>query len=60
MRGDNAAVVDREPPETVAAVRCFECGRDVQPGELWRLFFADVGEVAACCPNCAEREFGED
>jgi hypothetical protein len=47
-------------PETVAAVRCVECGREAEPGELWRLFFADLGEVAVYCPGCAEREFGGD
>jgi hypothetical protein len=51
--------VASEAPETVAAVRCVECGRQAEPGELWRLFFADLGEVAVYCAGCAEREFGE-
>jgi hypothetical protein len=29
-------------------------------GELWRLSFADIGEVAIYCPECAAREFGRD
>jgi hypothetical protein len=53
-----------KPPgeERVAAesFSCTECGRQPQPGELWRLYFADIGEVAIYCPECAEREFGDD
>ncbi len=46
--------------ETVALdLTCAECGRKPSPGELWRLLFADIGEVAIYCPECAEREFGE-
>ena len=56
---DNALVVANEATETIAAVRCVECGRRAGPGELWRLFFADLGEVAVYCPACAEREFVE-
>jgi hypothetical protein len=26
--------------------------------EVWRVVFADIGEVAIYCPGCAEREFG--
>ncbi len=47
-------------PETLATVRCVECGREAEPGEPWCLRFADLGEVAVYCPECAEREFGED
>jgi hypothetical protein len=25
-----------------------------------RLYFADVGEAVTYCPECAEREFGDD
>jgi hypothetical protein len=28
-------------------------------GELWRLYFADIGEVVIYCPECAAREFGD-
>jgi hypothetical protein len=38
---------------------CQECGRYPEPGEVWRLLFADLGEVAIYCPECAEREFGQ-
>jgi hypothetical protein len=44
---------------TLATVSCTECGRQPRPGELWRVYFADLGEVAIYCPECAEREFGE-
>jgi hypothetical protein len=37
-------------------VVCAECGRRAKRGELWRLLFADIGEVAIYCPECAERE----
>jgi endogenous inhibitor of DNA gyrase (YacG/DUF329 family) len=52
--------VDTEASETVATVRCVECGREAERGELWRLFLADLGEVAVYCPACAAREFDED
>lgn len=46
-------------PETLALnLVCAECGRSPRPGEVWRLFFADIGEVVAYCVQCAEREFG--
>ena len=45
--------------ETVALnLTCAECGRSPRAGELWRLLFADIGEVVTYCPECAEREFG--
>jgi hypothetical protein len=45
--------------ETVALdLTCAECGRSPRPGEIWRLLFTDIGEVAIYCPECAEREFG--
>jgi hypothetical protein len=28
-------------------------------GDVWRLLFADIGEVAINCPECAEREFDD-
>ena len=28
-------------------------------GDVWRLLFADIGEVAVYCPECAEREFDD-
>jgi hypothetical protein len=49
-----------ELSETPATVTCVECGRPRRPGELWRLYFADVGEVAVYCPECAGREFGTE
>jgi NAD-dependent SIR2 family protein deacetylase len=45
--------------ESLAAVSCVECHRKYRLGELWRLLFADIGEIAVYCPECAEREFGE-
>jgi hypothetical protein len=47
-------------PETIALdLACAECGRSPRAGEMWRVLFADIGEVAVYCPECAEREFGE-
>jgi hypothetical protein len=47
--------------ETVALnLTCAECGRSPRPGEVWRVLFADLGEAVTYCPECAEREFGED
>jgi hypothetical protein len=46
-------------PETVALdLTCAECERSPRTGEVWRVVFADIGEVAIYCPECAEREFG--
>jgi hypothetical protein len=47
-----------EPAENLAPVSCTECGRKPHAGELWRLLFADIGEVVIYCPACAQREFG--
>jgi hypothetical protein len=44
--------------ETLAAVRCVECGRPREREEGWQLYLADIGEVAIYCPDCVEREFG--
>lgn len=30
----------------------------LEPGETWRILFADIGEAVTYCPECAEREFG--
>ena len=46
-------------PETIASPTCAEYGRSPQRGEVWRVLFADISEVAIYCPECAEREFGE-
>jgi hypothetical protein len=53
------SVLTFEPAEAIAVPHCVECGHAARPGEFWRLFFADLGEVAVYCPRCAEREFGE-
>jgi hypothetical protein len=46
-------------PESLADVTCTEFGRRALPAERWSLRFADLGEVAAYCPDCDEREFGD-
>ena len=46
--------------EAPAEVSCTECGRRRLDGERWRLWFADLGEVAVYCPECDEREFGAE
>lgn len=47
-------------PETVAPnLTCAECGRSPRRGEVWRVYFADIGEAVTYCSDCAEREFGE-
>jgi hypothetical protein len=47
-------------PETAALdLTCAECGRSPGSSELWRLLFADIGEVVTYCVECAEWEFGE-
>jgi Zn finger protein HypA/HybF involved in hydrogenase expression len=48
---------DERIEEPLAVPKCLECGREPRPRELWRLYFADLGEVAVYCPQCASREF---
>jgi hypothetical protein len=46
--------------ETLAVeMSCAECRRKPERGDVWRLLFADIGEVAVYCPECAEREFDD-
>jgi predicted nuclease with RNAse H fold len=46
-------------PETIAdKPTCTECGRRPLRGERWSLRFTEIGEVAAYCPECDNREFG--
>jgi ribosomal protein L44E len=45
--------------ETVALdLTCAECKRSPQRGEVWSIYYADIGEAVTYCPECAEREFG--
>lgn len=47
-------------PEALAdEPTCTECGRRPLPASAGRFGFADLGEVAAYCPECDEREFGD-
>jgi hypothetical protein len=46
--------------DALAVVSCVECGAEPVSGENWRLYFADLAEVAIYCPECAGREFPED
>jgi Zn finger protein HypA/HybF involved in hydrogenase expression len=48
-------------PETAALdLSCAECWRSPRAGETWRIMFVDLGEVAVYCPECGEREFGDE
>jgi ribosomal protein L44E len=50
-------------PETVAVdLTCAECGSSARADETWRILFADrvAREAVTYCPECAEREFGDD
>lgn len=49
-----------DPAETLAAIRCVECARVREGNEVWRVYFLDVAEACLYCPDCAEREFGDD
>jgi len=31
-----------------------------RPGEVWSIYYADIGDAVTYCPECAEREFGDD
>jgi hypothetical protein len=48
--------VDHPGPQLHLQARflaCAECGRSPRPGEMWRILFSDIGEVAVYCPECA-------
>jgi hypothetical protein len=34
-------------------------GDSPRRGEVWSIYYADIGEAVTYCPECAEREFGE-
>jgi hypothetical protein len=54
---------NEEVPRGVALVpECVECGACWLPGDERRcqLHFADIDELGWFCPDCAEREFGDD
>jgi hypothetical protein len=46
--------------ETAALdLTCAECSRSPRRDEVWRVYFADIGEAVTYCPTCGEREFGD-
>jgi hypothetical protein len=45
---------DRARPD-LRRVRPFASTR-----QTWRVVFIDIGEAVTYCPECAEREFGEE
>jgi hypothetical protein len=47
-------------PETVALDLTCAGGRSPRAGETWRILFADIREAVTYCPECAEREFGDE
>ena len=47
------------PGRKFAAAHCAECKRAPAAGEVWRLHFVDLEEVAPYCPSCAKRAFGD-
>jgi hypothetical protein len=49
-----------EAAETLAVIRCVECGRLREGDEPWHVYLADIAEACVYCPDCAEREFGVD
>jgi hypothetical protein len=49
-----------DPAETLADVRCVECGGPHEGDDRWHLLFADSGEVAIYCSECGERGFEDE
>jgi hypothetical protein len=45
------------PAETLAVIRCAECGRQREGVEIWHVYFADIGEACLYCSGCAKQEF---
>jgi hypothetical protein len=48
-----------EPETSASDLARAECGRSPRRGEVWRVYFADIGEAVTYCPACAEGEFRE-
>jgi hypothetical protein len=48
-----------EPGTIALDLACAECERSPQPGETWRILFADIAEAVIYCRGCAGREFGD-
>lgn len=55
--GDVLRLVVRRSNVFRVAIKVRRLPADADP-EGWQLRFADLAEVAAYCPGCAEREFG--
>jgi hypothetical protein len=53
-----AAGVERSRPHPLTCEECLEEARGRASG--WRAYLTDEGELTTYCPECAEREFGED
>jgi hypothetical protein len=51
------AEADRLAPRLVC-LECLEVARGHANG--WRAYLTDEAELVTYCPECAEREFGED
>ena len=47
---------------SVLTLRCFVCAREDERARGWRLYVVDPlrPTTVAYCPECAERELGED
>lgn len=41
-------------------LRCVECGAESEGGEGWKAYLTVDDPVGVYCPECAEREFGDD
>jgi hypothetical protein len=47
---------------SILTLRCFACAREDERARGWRLYVVDPlrPTTVAFCPECAERELGED
>jgi hypothetical protein len=44
-----------------AGIHCQECGREDDYEERgWKADIADINEIMILCPECSEREFGDE
>jgi hypothetical protein len=53
-----SARAERAEPHRLTCIECDEVARGDATG--WRAYLTDERELVAYCPECAEREFGED
>ena len=51
---------ERQPQDVLFVLECGECGERDARGIGWRAYLDGDDEVWIYCPECSEREFGDE